>query len=1113
MQPKISKKSSSTKKKEEAARLKKRKDESSDSDFINDDDDEDDEEMDIQEYREFLAKTFPSKHLDKKVKAGKNLKEVLETESEDEEDNKEKRSQPLKKNTLRKKKIVEEESEEDDDDDEEYIPPKKTNKKAIKKPVNKKKTKKEESSSEEEEEDSEEETDVDEPEVKGKTGKFNIIFTIGSGKNELDDEFDDDDEDEDWLTCSEENVTENEDDPVSSDEDSSEEEEEEIDEEELVTKKNKNLAKKSVVKEPKEIMNDTNNPVETNNVLSVLKDLQTKNKDTELINECIKVCEEKIKVNNKKQEKKVVKQKERNDRIFKRILRDKNTMNDFEFFEKLELEQQKKIIKELREINKITRVEKPYRLTLLEADIPLIFKSAALKKISSLRYMEPGSGEFYKIKNWVDTFMRIPFGKYNNLPISIDDGVEKCHDFMAVAQKTLDDAVYGLNDAKMQIMQLLGQLITNPKAIGTAIAIHGPAGTGKCMIYDTPILMFDGSIKMVQNIEVGDSIMGDDSTARKILSLGRGEDELYEIIPKKGEKYGVNSEHILCLKSSGLNRIRICQNKNGTTSYKVEYFNILSYKIQSKRFNNIEEANNYLNDKKTENDIIEISVKNYLKLPKCIKNGLKGYKVPVEFPSKPVLFDPYIIGIWLGDGTSSSSAITNQDAVILHYIKNEIKKYNLNLNFYSKYTYGISYDMPDYDSRNNKNYFLQVLKNYNLLNNKHIPNDYKFNEKKIQLELLAGIIDSDGSYCNKGKYYDITQKNKILSDDILFIARSLGFAAYQKKCTSFCTYKNEKVYGTYYRICISGNNLSDIPVKCTRKMATERSQIKNVLVTGITVKPIGWGKYYGFTIDNNHRYLLGDFTVTHNTSIVKEGISKILNRPFAFIALGGATDSSFLEGHGYTYEGSTWGKIVQILIDSKCMNPVIYFDELDKISDTPKGEEITGILTHLTDTSQNSQFHDKYFSEIDFDLSKCLFIFSYNDESKVNPILKDRMYRIQTKGYNQKQKTVITNNHLLPKIREQVRFETEDIIIPDETIHYMVDNFCNKEDGVRNLKRCLEIIYTKLNLYRLMRPGSNLFEEDMALKVEFPFKVTKDIVDKLIKTNKENVSALHSLYV
>ena len=119
---------------------------------------------------------------------------------------------------------------------------------------------------------------------------------------------------------------------------------------------------------------------------------------------------------------------------------------------------------------------------------------------------------------------------------------------------------------------------------------------------------------------------------------------------------------------------------------------------------------------------------------------------------------------------------------------------------------------------------------------------------------------------------------------------------------------------------------------------------------------------------------------TGKTTLVKEGISKILNRPFAFIALGGATDSSFLEGHGYTYEGSTWGKIVQILIDSKCMNPVIYFDELDKVSETPKGDEIINILMHITDSTQNSHFNDKYFGGIDFDLSKAIIIFSFNFE-------------------------------------------------------------------------------------------------------------------------------------
>jgi ATP-dependent Lon protease len=248
------------------------------------------------------------------------------------------------------------------------------------------------------------------------------------------------------------------------------------------------------------------------------------------------------------------------------------------------------------------------------------------------------------------------------------------------------------------------------------------------------------------------------------------------------------------------------------------------------------------------------------------------------------------------------------------------------------------------------------------------------------------------------------------------------------------------------------------------------------------------------------------------TTLVKEGISKILNRPFAFIALGGATDSSFLEGHSYTYEGSVWGKIAQIIIDSKCMNPVIYFDELDKISDTPKGEEIVGILTHLTDTSQNSQFHDKYFSEIDFDLSKCLFIFSYNDESKINPILRDRMYKIQIKGYSAKEKTIIVNKHLLPCICDQVKFIAEDIVIPNETVQYIIEKFCEKEEGVRNLKRCLEIIYTKLNLYRLMKPDQNLFEEDIKLKVSFPITITKIEVDKLIKKDTSSVS-LQNLYV
>jgi ATP-dependent Lon protease len=723
-----------TNKKAEADR-KKKNNEESDSDN-GEGSDSDNEEMDMHEYRKFLHKMFPSKHMDNKIKAGDKLKKIIEEEEEEEEE----LESPKKKSKKTKKVIEESESEQEetwetdtDEEEEEKNTKKSKSKKDNKNKNNKKKGKKievsddetvslgsQDTEDEEDEYDDEEDEDVEKVNTKG--SKLNIIFTIG-GVEEDEDEWEDDDED--YEDDDEDNdETEDEDESVSTDESSDEEEEddEEESEEEVVLSKRKSRQDKKKIVEKEETHNKKDeNKEDKNEVLQQLKELLAKNPKDKSIKKCIETYEEEVKLEAKKKEKKENKQKAKNMRIFRKIISDKNAMNDFTFYEKLETENQKKLIKELREINKITRIEKPYRMTLLEADIPVQFKAAAFKKVNSLRYMEPGSGEFYKIKNWVDTFMKIPFTNYQSLPISIENGVESCHEFMANAQKTLDDAVYGLNDAKMQIMQMLGQLLTNPKAIGTAIAIHGPPGTGK-------------------------------------------------------------------------------------------------------------------------------------------------------------------------------------------------------------------------------------------------------------------------------------------------------------------------------------------------------------------------------------------------TSLVREGISKILNRPFAFIALGGATDSSFLEGHGYTYEGSTWGKIVQILIDSKCMNPVIYFDELDKISDTPRGEEIAGILTHLTDTSQNSEFHDKYFAEINFDLSKCLFIFSYNDESKVNPILKDRMYRIKTKGYSGKEKTAISNNYLLPKIREQVKFNDGEIIIPDDVLSYINDTHCNKEDGVRNMKRCLEIIHTKLNLYRLMKPGANLFEGEMSLKVEFPFKVTKDIVDKLIKKDEDSMS-------
>ena len=777
-----------------------------------------------------------------------------------------------------------------------------------------------------------------------------------------------------------------------------------------------------------------------------MEDILKMNKHDSIARETLQSMIRKEKEFKEREEQKLRSHKKKHVKNFKKLLRQKNSTNDLKYFKQhLSMDEQTAVLSELQCLNKLTITDKPYRLALLQSNIPQEFKAIALKKITNLRRMEPGAGEYYKIKNWVDTFMQIPFGRISNLPLTISDGIEKCHEFMEDAKSKLDGAVYGLNDAKMQIMQMLGQWISNPSAMGTAIAINGPMGTGKCHTFDTPILMYDGSVKMVQDIVVGDKVMGDDSKCRNVLSLGRGEDDLYDIVHSNGEKYGVNSEHIMCLKQSGMNFIKNVKTKSGETKYKVCYFDKNDYKQHSKRFSDQTEAERYLHDMKLEHDYIEIPVKTLLKLPKYIRVNLKGYKRGVEFSSKNVPFDPYIIGASLEEQLPS--------------------------------------------------------------NNKHIPDVYKINDRQTRLELLAGIIDTDGSYCDNSKGYDIIQKNKVLADDILFVARSLGFSANMSQCEKYCMYKGEKKTGTYYRMHLSGDNLSSIPVKCPRKMAkNERVINKDSMVMGITIEPRGWGKYYGFELDKNHKYLLGDFTITHNTSLVKEGISKILNREFAFIPLGGATDSSYLEGHSYTYEGSTWGKIVDILIRSKSMNPVIYFDELDKISETPKGEEIIGILTHLTDTSQNSQFHDKYFAEIDFDLSKCLFIFSYNDPLKVNPILMDRMYKIKTSSYLVKEKIVIANQYLIPKIRYEVNFKEGDIIIPDATLNYIIENYTDKESGVRNLKRCIEIIYKKLNLYRLVKPGTTLFEKENTLVVEFPFHVTNEIVNNLIKKDESGMN-------
>jgi ATP-dependent Lon protease len=254
---------------------------------------------------------------------------------------------------------------------------------------------------------------------------------------------------------------------------------------------------------------------------------------------------------------------------------------------------------------------------------------------------------------------------------------------------------------------------------------------------------------------------------------------------------------------------------------------------------------------------------------------------------------------------------------------------------------------------------------------------------------------------------------------------------------------------------------------------------------------------------------------TGKTLLIKEGIAKAMDKPFIFISLGGAQDSSFLDGHSFTYEGSIYGRIAQALIDAKCMNPIIYFDELDKVSESHKGDEIINLLIHLIDPVQNKLFRDKYFYDIDLDLSKVTFIFSFNDPSKISYILRDRITMIETKYLTNDMKLHITKNYLLQEICKDVGIKETDVIIMDEIVDDIINNYTN-EGGVRKLKEHLYKIVRELNKANLTKSkiGNQI--------IKFPINLTKDIYNELYKSkpkyihlmihNKDGIGMVNGLW-
>jgi len=380
---------------------------------------------------------------------------------------------------------------------------------------------------------------------------------------------------------------------------------------------------------------------------------------------------------------------------------------------------------------------------------------------------------------------------------------------------------------------------------GDLVIIAARPAMGKCLGLGTKVLMFDGTLKNVEEIQVGDQIMGDDSTPRNILSLARGREKMYWVRQNKGIDYRVNESHILSLKRSRND----AKHKHG--------------------------------------DILNIEVKDYNKKSKHFHSDYKGYKVSVDFKKQKLPIDSYFLGLWLGDGTSSNVSIASIDNETVEYLSEYAQRLDLQLS--SQHPKGkcpiYSITSGQRGISNKKDKSLQKkLRELGVLNNKHIPHKYLQNSQKNRLELLAGLIDSDGYYDDKFHVFEIVQKNELLTKQIKLLADSLGFRVSMK--TKKARIKKINYECDVYRLRIVGD-LDKIPTKLPRKQARKLLSKRDHQHTGIKVQYDKVDDYYGFTIDGNHLFLLEDMTVTHNTSFILNTVNSLImqGKGVAFFSL------------------------------------------------------------------------------------------------------------------------------------------------------------------------------------------------------------------------------------
>ncbi len=417
--------------------------------------------------------------------------------------------------------------------------------------------------------------------------------------------------------------------------------------------------------------------------------------------------------------------------------------------------------------------------------------------------------------------------------------------------------------------KIMDQLKTNNSCIACSAT-----GSGKCEAYDTPHIMYDGSIKMVQDLKVGDYLMGDDSTPRKVLSVCTGEDTMYEVIPIRGNSYTFNSDHILCLKS-------YCYaiHENSAGKWIATWFDKTSMEIKNKSFADEDLAKKHIEEISEESKFCCVSIKDYLKIPASVKNTLNLYKVGVNFPERKLPIEPYLVGLCIGNELTKDGLIWLKHSRLTTFLARRLPKVRCYLEYTGDgYIYTIS--------GKGRDDFFSTLESLGAANGR-IPDLYKINSKELRMQLLAGILDM----VSIGRLgyeipYQFCINNRELCDDIMFLVRSVGLSAHteeqSKKYINNCdpqVSSAERKYREPVGIFICGN-INQIP--CKSRYVIKNSEY-NALMCAFVVKEKPRDRYYGFTLDGNHKYLLGDFTVSHNTAMALWVVGEIKKRTLILV--------------------------------------------------------------------------------------------------------------------------------------------------------------------------------------------------------------------------------------